>query len=84
MSVSLRVGQLLEVGREHFGMTVAAEIIPLMVGDLLYVVEASNVCQGKAVRLSDGKTFNIVSLFSGWETDISGALMSQTFVEVPL
>lgn len=84
MSVSLRVGQLLEVGREHFGMTVAAEIIPLMVGDLLCVVETSNVCQGKAVRLSDGKTFNIVSLFSSWETDISGALMSQTFVEVPL
>jgi hypothetical protein len=84
MNVVLRVGQLLEVGREHFGMSVAAEIVPLLVGDLLYVVEAQNGCQGKAVRLGDGKAFSIVSMFTGWDTDVSGVPLSQTYVEVPL
>lgn len=84
MNVALRVGQLLEVGREHFGMTTSAEVVALEVGDLLYVVEATNVCQAKAARLSDGKVFSIVSMFSGWDVDTSGVPMSQTYVEVPL
>jgi hypothetical protein len=65
-------------------MTTSAEVVALEVGDLLYVVEATNVCQAKAARLNDAKVFNIVSMFSGWDVDISGIPMSQTYVEVPL
>lgn len=82
--IVLRTGQLLRVGREHFGVTVAAEIVPLAVDELLYVVDTSNTCQARAMRLSDGVVFNIVSMFTGWDTDLAGHPLSQTYIEVPL